>query len=266
MLFSANIGLLYTDIPFCDRIEAAARDGFDGVECHWPYDIPTGQVREILDRLDMPMLGLNTSPGDRASGAFGLAAIPEMRAEARQAIRQGVGYGAAIGARNLHIMAGYSDRGQASEDVFRENLSFACDQATVSGMSVIIEPLNPMDHPGYHLSTLEHAADIIANLNRPNLKMMFDCYHIGRSQADMFTGLKSFLPLIGHIQIAAVPDRSEPDDGEVDVLSLLRAFQKLGYDGWVGAEYRPRTGRTEDGLSWLPVFRRSLEAQYSHDQ
>ena len=264
MLFSANLGFLYSDRPFLDQIEAAARDGFDGVECHWPYDIPAMRIRELLVELDIPMLGLNTSPGDRPSGAFGLAAIPEMRTEARWAIRQGVDYGVTMGAHNLHVLAGYSDGGKAAEETFRDNLCFACDLAAVGDLTILIEPLNPVAHPSYHLSRLEHAADIIADLARPNLKLMFDCYHVQITQGALLRQLESLLPVIGHLQIAAIPDRGEPDEGQVEILPLLSEFQKLGYDGWVGAEYRPRMGSTESGLRWLPAFREGLEQRGNH--
>ena len=261
MLFSANIGFLYSDLPFLNRIEAAARDDFDGVECHWPYDIPAEHVRTTLERFDKTMLGLNTSPGNLASGEFGLAALPERAAEARDAIRQGVDYGAIIGARNLHVMAGNSDQGPEAENTFRENLLFACDLAAQSEMTVLIEPLNAKDHPDYHLQTVDHAVSIVGDLDRSNLKLMFDCYHVGRTQPDEFSCLKTLIHFIGHIQVAAVPHRDEPDRGDTDLLSVLKAFRSVGYDGWIGVEYRPRSGRVVDGIEWLPNFRQALRAQ-----
>ena len=260
MRFSANIGFLYGELGLLDRIKAAARDGFDAVECHWPYDIPASELREVLLEVNLPMLGLNTKPGDLTSGEFGIAAMPDRRVEARNDIRVGLKYGAEMGAANLHVMAGRTGGGHEAEKTFRDNLRFASDLADQYGMTILIEPINQRDCPNYHLSTIEHAAEIIDSLQRPNLKLMFDCYHVQVCQGDLTRRLRDFFPLIGHVQIAAVPGRGEPDLGEVAFLDLMMSLRGLGYTGIVGAEYKPRSRNTEIGLTWLAAFRTALSA------
>lgn len=251
MGFSANLGFLFTELDFPDRIRAAKAAGFAAVECHFPYDTPAAEVNDALTETGLRMLGLNTVPGNVAAGDFGLAALPGREAEARLAIEQAVGYGAEIGAANVHVMAGKTDGGAAAEATYRANLAFACDLAAAKGMTVLIEPINHRDVPGYHLSRLEHAAEIIAGLDRANLRLMFDCYHSQIMQGDLVTNIRKYLGLIGHIQIAAVPSRAEPDEGEVNFPWLVAAIRDLGYAAPIGAEYKPRTGRTADGLGWL---------------
>ena len=252
MRYSANLGFLYTELSLPDAIRAAARTGFDAVECHFPYDTPPAEVAAALRETGLPMLGLNTWPGDRDAGDFGLAALPDRRDEAREGIRQAVGYAAATGTQAVHVMAGRTDGGTAAEDCFRENLAHACDLADRHGLTVLIEPINTRDVERYHLSGTDHAESIIADLDRPNLRLMFDCYHMQIMQGDLARSLERLLPVIGHVQIAAVPDRGEPDAGEVDYPWLMCHLDGLGYGGPpVGAEYRPRGGSTEAGLGWL---------------
>ncbi|WP_226781338.1 hydroxypyruvate isomerase family protein [Oceaniglobus trochenteri] len=253
MNFSANLGFLFTELTLPEAIRAAKTAGFAAVECHFPYDVPPADVKAALDETGLPMLGLNTRPGDTASGDFGLAALPSRRDEARQAIEQAVAYGAAIGARNVHVMAGKI--GVAGEATFHENLAFACDLAAGHDIGILIEPINQRDAPGYHLSRVEQAADVIAAVGKPNLRMMFDCYHTQIMQGDLTRRIERHLPLVGHIQIAAVPDRGEPNEGEVNFPALLNSIRALGYTAPIGAEYRPRSGNTHDGLGWLTAYR-----------
>ncbi len=260
MRISANLGLLYTELPLPARIHAAARDGFDAVECHFPYAHDPSEIRGALEAAGLPMLALNTRPGDLELGEFGLAALPGRGGEARDAVAQAVSYGAAIGAGAVPVMAGRSHAAAGSEEAFRDTLAHACDLAAPHGMSILIEPINTRDVPGYHLTSLEQAAGTIAALGRDNLKVMFDCYHLQILQGDLTRRFADHLPLIGHVQIAAVPDRGEPDGGELCYARLLRAFRKAGYRGAIGAEYRPRGGDTRAGLGWLAPLRAALDA------
>lgn len=183
MQFSANLGFLWADLPLPDAIRAAARAGFDAVECHWPYATPPDQVAQALQETGLPMLGINTAPGD-LPGDFGLNALLDRRNDAHAAIRQAVQYAARIGARNIHVMAGIAE-GTEAETCFRENLTFACDLAAQEGITVLIEPINPFDVPGYFLSDTDQAAQLIHAIDRKNLRLMFDCYHVGRMQGDV---------------------------------------------------------------------------------
>lgn len=255
MRFSANLGFLFTDRPLPDAIHAAHAAGFDAVECHFPYDSDPGAVRAALDATGLPMLGLNTWPGDRDAGEFGLAALPGREPQAREAIAQAVGYAQAIGAGAVHVMAGLGDGGAGAEATFRANLAHACDLAAPHGITILIEPINRRDVPGYHLSHSAHAAEVIAAVDRPNLALMFDCYHLQIMEGDLSRRFEALLPIIGHVQIAGVPDRGAPDRGEVDYSWLLAHMADLGWDRPVGAEYRPAVERTEASLGWLDHFR-----------
>ena len=254
MRFSANLGFLFTDLPLPQAIHAAKAAGFDAVECHFPYDVPAPEVARALHDTGLTMQGLNTWPGDRAAGDFGLAALPGRKAEARAAIDQALAYAVATNTRAVHVMAGKTDGGAVAEATFVENLAYACDLAQAQGITILIEPINTRDVPGYHLSGTTHARRIIEALDRPNLRLMFDCYHMQIMQGDLVTSLRDLLPLIGHIQIAAVPDRGEPDAGEVDYLWRLLRLQEMGHTAPIGAEYKPRAG-TAAGLGWLERFR-----------
>ena len=254
MRYSANLGFLFTELPLPQAIHAAKDAGFDAVECHFPYDVPAAEVAEALQQTGLTMLGLNTWPGDKAAGDFGLAALTGREEEARAAIAQAVDYAVATGTKAIHVMAGRTDGGDAAEATFRANLTYACDLAAPHGITILIEPINTRDVQNYHLSRTDHALRIITALNRPNLKLMFDCYHMQIMQGDLATHLRDLLPVIGHVQIAAVPDRGEPDQGEVDYRWLMRELGGLGYANPIGAEYKPRNG-TAAGLGWLAQFR-----------
>ncbi|UIJ72520.1 hydroxypyruvate isomerase family protein [Aurantimonas sp. HBX-1] len=251
--FSANLGFLWTGMGLPDAIRRAHRVGFEAVECHWPYEEDSGAVRAALAETGLPMLGLNTRKGPDA-GDFGLSALPGREAEARAAIDEAFAYGAAIGASAVHVMAGRALGVDGAAATFEANLVHACDVAAGHGMTVLIEPLNHRDAPGYFLVGIEKAASIIERVGRPELKIMFDCYHTQITQGDLLRRFEAHRALIGHVQIAAVPSRAEPDEGEVAYDWLLPRLGALGYDGFVGAEYRPRAG-TEEGLGWLARMR-----------
>ncbi|WP_132546456.1 hydroxypyruvate isomerase family protein [Rhodovulum euryhalinum] len=254
MRFSANLGFLFTEHHLPDAIRAAKAAGFDAVECHFPYDLPAAEVAAALAGTGLPMLSLNTAPGDRAKGEFGLAALPGREAEARAAIGQALDYAAATGTGAVHVLAGVPHGAAGAEESFRANLAFACDRAAPRGIDILIEPLNPRDVPGYHLSGLDHALDIVAALGRDNLKIMFDCYHMQITGGDLLTQFRAAYDAIGHVQFAGVPDRAEPDRGEVDLRWLLSAFAAEGWSHPFGAEYRPRA-ETSASLGWLSDWR-----------
>lgn len=254
MQYSANLGFLFTELPLPQAIHAAKDAGFDAVECHFPYDVPASEVAKALQDTGLTMLGLNTWPGDKAAGDFGLAALTGREDEARAAIQQAVDYAVATGTKAVHVMAGRTDGGEAAEATFRANLAYACDLAAPHGITILIEPINTRDVPGYHLSGTDHAIKTIEAVGKNNIKVMYDCYHMQIMQGDQITHLRYLLPIIGHIQIAAVPDRGEPDQGEVDYRWLMHQLDQMGYTAPIGAEYKPRNG-TAQGLGWLAQFR-----------
>lgn len=247
--FSANLGFLWAELSLPGAIRAAARAGFDAVECHWPYDVPVDDVRSTLADTGLPMLGINTIRGTPEVPGNGMSAVPGLESEARAAILQAVEYAAAIGARNVHVMAGVAS-GNAAQVCFLTNLKYACDLAAPHSIAILIEPLNPFDAPGYFLSSTDQAANIIAAAERENLKLMFDFYHVERTEGSALSKVETLLPIIGHIQFAAVPDRGAPDHGTLDYGPVFARLDALGYNDPLGAEYKP-DGPTEDSLGWL---------------
>ncbi len=246
--FSANLGFLWTDRPLPDAIRAAKTAGFVAVECHWPYAIPAVEVKAALDETGLPMLGLNTCRGDVSAGDNGLSALVGRETEARAAIDQAIAYARVIGGKAVHVMAGFA-KGDEAEACFVANLAYACKQAPE--LTMLIEPLNRHDASGYFLATTDHAREIIEKVGAPNLKLMFDCYHIARTEGDLLTRLKDLGDLVGHIQFASVPDRGAPDHGEVNYPWLFEQIAQLGWRMPLGAEYKPGVQTTNDSLGWL---------------
>lgn len=249
MKFSANLGFLWADRPLPDAIRAAKEAGFDAVECHWPYDVAPEEVRAALSETGLTMLGLNTRRGDVASGDNGLSAIPGREAEARAAIDEAIAYAMAIGTPNIHVMAGFAE-GPEAQRAFVDNLGYACAKSAPHGITILIEPLNGYDAPGYFLTTTDQALSIIRAVGAPNLRLMFDCYHVQLMEGDLTHRIEALLPSIGHIQFASVPDRGAPDHGEIDYRHLFGVIEGLGYDAPLGAEYKPG-GDTGETLGWM---------------
>jgi hydroxypyruvate isomerase len=254
MKFSANLGFLFRERALPDAVRAAAKAGFTAIEVHWPYDTDPAVLRATLAEVNLPLLGLNTAVGNRESGDFGLAAIPGREAEARRAIDQAIDYIAAAGGNAVHVMAGNAE-GAAARATFIENLRYAGERIGGRAITILIEPLNHRDGPGYFLRTLEQAVGIIEAAGVERLKVMFDCYHMQIEGGDLLRRYEKHRAHIGHVQIASVPDRNEPDTGEIAYDRLLPAMVDAGYTGWIGAEYRPR-GETLAGLGWLARFDR----------
>lgn len=250
MRFSANLGFLFTDRPLVEAVAAAGRAGFDAVECHWPFEVPPAELKAACAAAGVPLLALNTWAGDRSKGMFGYAALPDHAETARAEIDRAVDYAAASGAGAVHVMAGVG----GTDAAFVASLDYACGKAEAKGLTILIEPLNTKDAPGYHLTSTAHALRLIDEVGRPNLKVMFDCYHLEIMEGDLLHLYRSMKDHVGHIQFAAVPDRGEPDRGTPDYPRLLPALRDAGYDGFFGAEYRPRSGRTEDGLGWMADY------------
>ncbi|RFC64413.1 isomerase [Fulvimarina endophytica] len=255
VMLSANLGFLWTDLLLTDRIRAAKAAGFDAVECHWPYGEEAALVKSALEETGLSMLGLNTAKGLR-EGDVGLAAQVGREVEARAAIDQAFDYGQAIGAKAVHVMAG-TLKGQDEEAcaaVFAGNLAHAADRAKAAGMIALIEPLNPYDNPDYVLIGLDKAVSMIERVARPELKIMFDCYHLQITGGDLLRRFRLVKDMVGHVQFAGVPDRGEPDRGEVAYDRLLPALHDAGWNGAFGAEYKP-SGKTGDTLGWMTAFR-----------
>lgn len=251
--FSANLGFLWTELSLPEAIHAAKKAGFDAVECHWPYATPAEDVKAALRATGLKMLGLNSSRGNTDAGENGLSALPGREEEARRAIDEALAYASAIGAPCVHVMAGFEE-GTAAHETFVANLRYATDGASAAGITILIEPLNKYDAPGYFLQTAEQAKTLIEEIGADNLKLMFDCYHLQLMGGDLTHKLTDMLPIIGHIQFASVPDRGTPDHGELNYAHVFEHIADLGYTAPLGAEYKPG-GDTEGTLGWIKKFR-----------
>lgn len=252
--FSANLGFLWTELPLPDAIRAAGKAGFDAVECHWPYEFSGDEVNAALAETGFVMIGINTRLGVNGPDDFGVAARPGREAEAHDHIDEAIAYATAIGCRNINVVAGKTGGTAAAEAVFRKNLDYACSRAAPHGLTVVVEPISQRAAPGYHVSLVEQAMETIHAVGADNLKLMFDCFHVQVMQGDLTTRLKAALPHLGHIQFSAVPDRGEPDRGEINYPWLFSELDAMGWTGFLGAEYHPR-GTIEEGLGWLKAYR-----------
>ena len=253
--FTANLGFLFTERPLLERFAAARAAGFDAVECPFPYDHPVEAVQNAAAAADVRVTGINTPPGDRAKGEWGFAGVPGAEERFARDFDLALTYAEALGAAMIHVMAGIvpEERRMAGLEIYKANLRRAAERAPPSLM-LLLEPLNVYDAPGYLVSHADELAAIIAELGVSNVKLLFDAYHIQIMDGDLIRRFERHLSVVGHVQIAGVPGRHEPDaENEVNFPAVLTALQAGGYDGWVGAEYRPR-GRTEDGLGWLEPY------------
>jgi hydroxypyruvate isomerase len=253
--FAANLAYLFTERPLIERFAAAAAAGFQAVELQLPYDHAPSAVSAELERHGLSMLGVNTAPGQSATGEFGVAAVPGREQEFAAVFKQALDYVTAIGGCQIHCLAGRvpPEQRPAAETTFVRNLVWAADAARAQNVTLLLEPINPRDRPDYFLTRAEHAADIIAKVERPNLRIQFDFYHAQIVGGDLMRRFEKHLGVVGHVQVAAVPTRHEPDEGEVNYPAIFDSLDRLGYGGFVGAEYRPR-GRTEDGLGWARAY------------
>lgn len=254
--FAANLTMMFQEHAFMDRFAAAAAAGFDAVEYLFPYEFDMSQIALSLQQNGLTQALFNLPPGDWQAGDRGLAALPDRKAEFRASVTLALRYAAATGVSRLHVMSGIARRDDAAARAcYRDSVAYLCEQAGMAGLNVLIEPINARDMPGYFLNDFNYAADLIADLGQSNLKLQFDIYHRQIIHGDVLTGLKTLMPIIGHVQIAAVPLRHEPGTGELDDIRILSALDDLGYSGFVGCEYRP-AGDTLAGLGWLNAFKK----------
>jgi hydroxypyruvate isomerase len=266
--FAANLSMLYPELDFLDRFEAAARDGFRAVEYLFPY---AHAPRELVARLQangLQQVLFNTPPGDWERGERGLACLPGREAEFRDAVRQALDYAVALSCPRIHIMAGLVPGGMEREAVqptYIDNLRWAAAEAAKTGHDLLIEPINQRDIPHFFLNRQDHAHEIVEAVDAPNVKVQMDLYHCQIVEGDVAMKIRKYLPTgrVGHFQIAGVPERHEPDVGEMNYGYLFQVIDEVsaqcGWQGWIGCEYRPRRGAvangTSDGLDWLRARR-----------
>jgi 2-dehydrotetronate isomerase len=251
--FAANLTMMFNEVPFPERFAAAADAGFKGVEFLFPYDYPGVELAELLHVNRLQNVLFNLPPGDWTAGERGLAALPGREEEFRAGVAQAIAYARALGTPQLHAMAGVVPAGAEHallRKTYVENLRYAASETHRYGIGLLIEPINTRDIPGYFLQTQAEAHRIREQVGAPNLKVQMDVYHLQIMEGDIATKMRHYLPHIGHIQIAGVPGRNEPDSGEVNYAYLFCLLDELGYEGWLGCEYRPAKG-TLEGLGWI---------------
>lgn len=259
--FAANLSFQYGEHAFLDRFAAAKADGFDAVEYLFPYEHAPQVLAAQLHAHGLQQVLFNAPPGDWAAGDRGIACVPGREAEFKRAIDQALEYAAALHCPRMHVLAGLMPAGAeraALQALYMRNLAWAAQRAGDAGVSILIEPINRRDMPGYFLNRQDHAHTIVDEVGAPNLQVQMDLYHCQIVEGDLAAKLRLYLPTgrVGHLQIAGVPDRGEPDVGEVNYPYLFELIDALGYAGHVGCEYRPR-GNTREGLGWLRRLSRS---------
>lgn len=254
--FAANLSFLFTEFPFLERFMAAVDQGFSACEFMFPYDCPADELRARLDASGMDLVLFNTAQGDWSAGARGIAAVPGHEGEFDHAIVKALDYANVLGNKLIHVMAGL-DSQDASRTTFIDNLQRAADRVADEGITLVIEPINTRDMPGYFLSRTRQALDILADVDRKNVGLQFDFYHRAIMDGDVEAGFGEAFAFVRHIQIASPPDRGEPDKGDVDYARVLKMIDASGYDGFIGLEYKPRAG-TVPGLAWAKALGVSL--------
>jgi hydroxypyruvate isomerase len=258
--FAANLSMLFTEQPFLARFGAAARAGFDAVECQFPYEAPAAEIRARLDACGLPLVLHNLPAGDWAAGERGIACLPGREAEFRAGVVQAVAYARALATPRLNCLAGIAPPGVDDtllRATFVVNLRHAAAVLADAGLTLLVEPINTHDMPGFWLSRSDAAVELIAEVGAPNLKLQYDAYHAARMGEDPLATLERLWPWIGHIQVADTPGRHEPGSGVLGCAALFALIDRLGYTGHIGAEYRPAAG-TEAGLGWLAVHGRAI--------
>lgn len=255
--FSANLTFLYTELAFLDRFAAAAADGFPAVEYVGPYDHPPEVIADLLRRYNLQQALFNLPAGDWAGGERGIGCFPDRVEEFQAGVATAIRYGKALGCTKINCLAGIApagvERGMLQATLV-ENLKYAAPRLADAGIKLLMEPINQRDMPGFFVSTTDHAETIMADVNSPNLFLQYDIYHTQVMQGDLLATYERLRKRIAHIQIADNPGRNEPGTGEINYANILPALDRLGYDGFVGCEYKPMTTTTA-GLGWMSPYR-----------
>ncbi|HDE1088522.1 TPA: HPr family phosphocarrier protein [Klebsiella quasipneumoniae] len=256
--FAANLSMLFTELPFLDRFAAAARAGFEAVEFLFPYEYAAGEIKQRLQENQLQLVLFNTPPGDVNAGEWGLAALPGRSAEARRDIELALEYACQLDCPQVHIMAGVVPPGMdraACEAELVDNLRYAAECFARHDKRVLIEALNPQTKPGYLYHSQYQTLEIAQRVDRPNIAVQLDLFHAQKVDGNLSHLITEYAGQYRHIQIASLPDRHEPDEGEINYSWIYALLDKAGYDGWIGCEYIPRTD-TLSGLEWFSPYRK----------
>jgi hydroxypyruvate isomerase len=250
--FAANLTMLFNEQPFLERFGAAARNGFQGVEFLFPYDFEPQQLHEQLERHKLEMVLHNLPAGNWGGGERGIACHPNRVGEFEQGVETALAYASVLGTQRINCLVGIQPKGVSAADAratLAQNLKFAATALKKAGIPLLIEPINTFDIPGFFLSGTRQALDLIESVGSDNLFLQYDIYHMQRMEGELANTIKHHLSVIRHIQLADNPGRFEPGTGEINYRFLLNYLDEIGYEGWVGCEYKPKAG-TEAGLGW----------------
>jgi len=256
-IFAANLTMMFTEWSFLDRFDAAAQAGFSAVEYLFPYDFAPEVIQDRLVRNNLTQALFNMPPGDWASGERGLAALPERFDEFKSGVERALDYAEATGVNRIHMMAGQADAADADAKAsYMRAVDHASRRLAEKGIDLLLEPINSRNMPGYFLNNFDSALQVIEAASLPNVKLQFDIYHCQILHGDVTMRLRRDFAHVGHVQIASIPSRNEPDGEELNYPFVFSELDRLGYAGFVGCEYNPR-GKTLDGLGWFDAYRRS---------
>ncbi len=254
--FAANLTMMFNEVAFPDRYEAAAQAGFSAVECLFPYSIPAGRLSDMLKSLDLTQAMFNLGPGDWDAGERGIASLPDRFEDVKASVELGLKYAEATGAKRLHLMAGLADRNDPeAAAAYRRSVEYVAGRLAERNLVLLLEPINPRSMPGYFLNDFMFTEQVIADIGLSNVRIQYDIFHRQIMHGDIARSFERMLPLIGHVQIASVPSRHEPDGEELNYPYIFEMMDAAGYTGFVGCEYIPAT-TTLGGLGWFEPFRR----------
>ncbi|MFV8829933.1 hydroxypyruvate isomerase [Alkalihalobacterium sp. APHAB7] len=252
--FAVNLSTVFTEVPFLERFNKAKEADFSFVECQFPYKSTIGSIKKELDQHQLSLVLINLPPGDWENGDRGLAVDPTRMNEFRQGVEDGIKYATALGCSKIHCMAGVPPQGlerQVAKKTYLENIQYAASRFEEHQLTLLIEPINSYDMPGYFLSNFEEAVNVIQEVDLPNVKLQYDFYHLQRIQGgNLMSTFKKYKNHIGHVQIADVPGRHEPGTGEIDYKYVFKSLDQLQYQGFVGLEYTPK-GKSEESFMWM---------------
>jgi hydroxypyruvate isomerase len=255
--FCANLGFLFTEQPFLDRFAASAKAGFSGVEYSQPYGYPAPLLSEILEQNQLQQVLFNFPAGDWDAGERGIACLPDRVQEFQDGVGLAIGYAKVLGNHLINCLAGLKPPGLSEDEAFTTlvtNLRFAAQELDRAGLTLLVEPINVYDMPGFFLNTSAATMRAIAATGASNICLQYDIYHMQRMEGEISTTIERLFSQIGHFQCAGIPSRTEPDRGELDYAHVFGLIERLGYQGWIGAEYKPVAG-TEEGLGWIKSWR-----------
>lgn len=248
--YSINVSTVFTEYPFLDRFQKAKEAGFKFVECQFPYDYSIDDILEKLEEHNLTLVLINLPPGSWEKGDRGLAVDPTRIEEFKVSVENGISYASALGVRMVHCMAGIVSGQQDVRDTYIQNVRYAGEKLAEYGITMLIEPINPFDMPGYFLQNLQEAVQILDEIGLSNVKLQYDIYHMQRIHGNLISNLQLYFNKIGHIQIADVPGRGEPGTGEIHYENIFKAIHKQGYTGLIGLEYTP-SGISSDSFGWI---------------